>query len=85
LFFLFLNERGEVTEGSISNLFIEKNGELYTPPVSCGLLPGIFRAHVLRTDPKAHEKVLTADDLRTADALFLCNSVRGWRKVTLSE
>ncbi len=83
--YLFLNERGEVTEGSISNLFIEKNGALYTPPVSCGVLPGIYRGHVLRTEPKALEKVLSIDDLRTADALLLCNSVRGWRKVTLSE
>ncbi|MBP6673521.1 MAG: chorismate-binding protein, partial [Bacteroidetes bacterium] len=83
--YLFLNERNEVTEGSIHNLFIEKNGLLITPPLTCGVLAGIYRNDVLRTNPTAVERVLTVEDLRTADAIFLCNSVRGWRKVTLSE
>jgi para-aminobenzoate synthetase/4-amino-4-deoxychorismate lyase len=83
--YLFLNERNEMTEGSIHNIFIEKNGVLMTPPVASGILAGIYRNDVLRTNPSAVEHILTADDLRTADAIFLCNSVRGWRKVTLSE
>jgi para-aminobenzoate synthetase / 4-amino-4-deoxychorismate lyase len=80
---LFLNEREEVIEGAISNLFIEKEGLWLTPPVACGLLPGIYRRHLLETNPAATEKVLTLADLAAADAVYLCNAVRGLRKVTL--
>jgi len=83
--FIFLNENGEVTEGTITNLFIEKEGLLYTPPIHCGMLSGIYRNEVLRTNPTASEKVIKIDDLRTSDALYICNSVRGWLKVSLSE
>jgi para-aminobenzoate synthetase/4-amino-4-deoxychorismate lyase len=79
---LFLNERGEVTEGAISNVFIEKEGRWLTPPVACGLLPGIYRRHLLETKP-AEEKVLRMEDLATADAIYICNAVRGCRRVTL--
>ena len=78
---LFANERGEITEGAISNLFLEKDGLLITPPLSSGVLPGVFRRHLLETDPAAVEEVLTVEDLRSADAVFLCNSVRGMHKV----
>ncbi len=82
--YIFLNEKDEITEGSISNIFIEKNDTLFTPPVQCGLLTGIYRNEVLRTNPNAVEKIITLDDLRSSDAVFLCNSIRGWSKVTLS-
>jgi para-aminobenzoate synthetase/4-amino-4-deoxychorismate lyase len=81
---IFLNERSELAEGSISNLFIERHGALYTPPLSSGVLPGIFRRHLLETNPNAQEKILTLPDLHSADAIFLCNSLRGLRKVKLS-
>jgi len=80
---LFLNERGEVTEGAISNLFIEKDGQWFTPPLSCGLLPGTYRRHQLETMDAAAERVLRLEDLATADAVYLCNSVRGLRKVNV--
>jgi para-aminobenzoate synthetase/4-amino-4-deoxychorismate lyase len=80
---LFVNEREEVTEGAISNVFLEKEGLWFTPPVACGLLPGIYRRHLLETHPAATEKVLTLADLAAADAVYLCNAVRGLRKVTL--
>src|SRR5208282_2714303 len=48
---LFLNLRGEVTEGAISSVFIEKDGRWFTPPVECGLLAGVFRRHLLETRP----------------------------------
>ncbi len=79
---LFLNERDEVTEGAISNVFIEKDGRWFTPPVACGLLPGIYRRHLLETKP-AEEKTLRMEDLTSADAVYICNAVRGCRKVTL--
>ncbi len=80
---IFLNTRGEVCEGSRTNIFAQIEGRLYTPPVHCGLLPGVYRAHVLSTRPEATEKVLTLDDLRRAEALYVCNAVRGWQSAVL--
>ena len=62
---LFLNLRGEVTEGAISNVFVEKDGRWFTPPVECGLLPGVYRRHLLETRPEIEERVLSLEDLRT--------------------
>lgn len=73
---VFLNERGEVCEGTITNVFVRLEGVLVTPPLSCGLLPGILRAELLDSGA-AVERVLTLDDLRRAEALFLGNSLRG--------
>ena len=73
---VFLNERGELTEGSITNLFIERAGILLTPPLSAGLLPGTLRAELLATG-QAREAVLTPDDFDSAEAIWLGNSVRG--------
>jgi len=80
---LFLNLRGEVTEGAISNLFIEKDGRSFTPPIECGLLAGVYRRHLLETRPEIREKVLSLDDLRTANALYITNAVRGLRRVQI--
>jgi para-aminobenzoate synthetase / 4-amino-4-deoxychorismate lyase len=81
--FLFFNERGEVTEGTIHNVFVVKRGLWRTPPVSCGLLPGTFRDHILKTRKSAREAILTSVDLNSADAIYLCNSVRGIYRVAL--
>lgn len=78
---LFLNERGEVTEGAISNIFIERDGRLLTPPVTCGLLPGIARQRILEEHPNAQEALLTLDDLLTAEKVYICNAIRGLRQV----
>jgi len=77
---LFLNERGEVTETAINNFFIEKDGRWFTPPVACGLLPGIYRKHLLEIKPEAAERVLRLEDLASADAVYVCNAVRGCRR-----
>ncbi len=79
---LFVNTREEVTEGTISNLFVEKNGMLYTPPVSSGLLAGTFRRSLLE-DGKVEERILRMEDVVAADALFVANSVRGLVQVRL--
>jgi para-aminobenzoate synthetase/4-amino-4-deoxychorismate lyase len=76
---LFLNLRGEITEGAIHNIFIEKDGRLLTPPIDCGLLPGVHRRHILATHSNAEERVLAIEDLRNADAIYFCNAVRGLR------
>ncbi|MFZ0735433.1 MAG: chorismate-binding protein, partial [Candidatus Sulfotelmatobacter sp.] len=80
---LFLNLRGEVTEGAISNIFIEKEGQWFTPPIECGLLAGVQRRHILETQPNVEEKVLYLRDLRQADAIYLSNAVRGLRPVVI--
>ena len=74
---LHFNEKGELTEGAAHNVFVVKEGVWRTPPVACGLLPGIFRAHILKTSRNSREAILGLDDLKRADAVFLCNSVRG--------
>ncbi|QEX16822.1 aminodeoxychorismate synthase, component I [Hypericibacter terrae] len=73
---LFLNERGELTEGSRTNLFLERGGRLLTPPLSSGLLDGTLRRELLATG-RAQEAVLTLEDLARAEHVFLGNSVRG--------
>jgi len=78
---LFLNQRGEVTEGAISSIFLGKSGRWVTPPVTSGLLPGVYRRHLLATRPEIEERILTLDDLRSADAVYLANAVRGLRRV----
>jgi para-aminobenzoate synthetase / 4-amino-4-deoxychorismate lyase len=81
---LFMNLRGEVTEGAISNIFAVKDGRWFTPPLECGLLAGVYRRHLLQTRPEIEERVLFIDDLRNADAIYLANAVRGLRRVELS-
>jgi para-aminobenzoate synthetase/4-amino-4-deoxychorismate lyase len=75
---VFLNERGEVTEGSRTNLFIERDGALLTPPVHCGLLAGTLRRDMIENSSlTVEERVLTLADLETAERIYLGNSVRG--------
>jgi para-aminobenzoate synthetase/4-amino-4-deoxychorismate lyase len=81
---IFTNEKGEITEGAISNLFIKKNGKLYTPPVTSGLLDGIYRRYMLSLNRlQVKEKVLYKKDLLNAQEIYLCNSVRGLVRVYL--
>lgn len=71
---LFLNTRGEVCEGGITSVFVERGGKLLTPPLSCGLLAGVLRADLLDAG-RAVEAVLGLDDLE--DGFFVGNSLRG--------
>ncbi|MGQ0456434.1 MAG: aminodeoxychorismate synthase component I [Hyphomicrobium sp.] len=73
---IYLNDRGELAEGSRTTIFIERNGKLETPELGSGLLPGTLRA-VLIAEGRATEARLTMKDLNQADAVFLGNSVRG--------
>jgi len=76
------NERGEVTETCVGNIVVLLEGKLVTPPVSSGLLPGIFRARLIR-DGKVTERVIKVDDLKRIKRIFTVNSVRGWRRAVL--
>jgi para-aminobenzoate synthetase/4-amino-4-deoxychorismate lyase len=78
---LFFNLRGELTEGAISSVFIEKDGRLLTPPIDCGLLPGVYRRHLLETRSNVEERILHETEIRHADAVYLANAVRGLRPV----
>jgi para-aminobenzoate synthetase/4-amino-4-deoxychorismate lyase len=80
---LFLNEREEITEGAISNVFVEKDGRILTPPVDCGVLAGVYRRYMLQTRPEIEERFLMLDDLRRSDAVYICNAVRGLRKAQI--
>jgi para-aminobenzoate synthetase/4-amino-4-deoxychorismate lyase len=70
------NTRNEVTESCIATVVVDLGGSLFTPPVACGLLPGVSRARLLRAGT-VRERVITVDDLRKADHLYLSNAVRG--------
>lgn len=80
---LFLNTREEITEGAVHNIFIENSGRWYTPPLDCGVLPGIYRRHLLSTRPEIEEKILTLNELKAANGVYICNAVRGLRRVTV--
>ncbi len=71
-----LNNRGEVTEGAISNLAAQIDGRWVTPPLECGLLPGLWRARRL-AEGGIMERVIRLDDLLRATRIVLANSVRG--------
>ncbi len=75
---LFCNDRGEVTEGARSTLFVKLSGRWHTPPLASGLLPGVMRRMIL-DDPAwaATERPLTLDDLRAAEEVVVCNALRG--------
>lgn len=75
---LLANERGEICEGTITNLFVDtgEGGPLLTPALTCGLLPGILRGELL-DQGRAREAVLTLRDLTAARQLFVGNSLRG--------
>ncbi|WP_036056760.1 aminodeoxychorismate synthase component I [Leptospira noguchii] len=77
---LFLNEKKEIIEGSISNIFVKIGDSYFTPPVSSGLLPGIFRNRLLKRKG-FYEKTLSLEDLFRSDLVFLCNSLRGILRV----
>jgi 4-amino-4-deoxychorismate lyase len=68
---LFLNERGEVCEGTITNLFFDRGQGMRTPPLSCGLLPGVLRAEL-----SCPEEVLMVEDLPSV-RLWVGNALRG--------
>ena len=71
---LLVREDGLVTEGSISNVFVERDGKLLTPPAALGLLPGVLRRQLL-DEGRAEEAELTLDDL--AEGFFIGNATRG--------
>lgn len=71
------NPEGFVTESTIANIVVDRKGELITPPLSAGLLPGIMREVLLR-EGRIKEAMCSVEELKAAEKVFLINSVRGW-------
>jgi para-aminobenzoate synthetase/4-amino-4-deoxychorismate lyase len=77
---ILYNEAGEVTESTIANLVVDINGSLYTPPVSCGLLPGTYREWMLEMK-MVEERPITVEETLASPDVYLVNSVRGMYSV----
>lgn len=71
---ILLNTRGFIAEATASNLFIVREGHIFTPPIADGALPGTMRAEVIETF-SCEEKTLMPDDVYAADGVFLTNSL----------
>jgi para-aminobenzoate synthetase/4-amino-4-deoxychorismate lyase len=80
---LFFNERGELAEGGRSSVFVRIGGNWLTPPLSCGLLPGVMRSVVLEAW-NAREQVITRVMLEGAEEIAVCNALRGAMRATLA-
>ncbi|MCH7910073.1 MAG: aminodeoxychorismate synthase component I, partial [Candidatus Hydrogenedentes bacterium] len=76
------NRNGELTESTLANLVVELDGRLLTPPVSCGLLPGVMRG-LLLDEGEIEEGIVTKADLARAGSVRLVNSVRKWIDISL--
>jgi branched-chain amino acid aminotransferase group I len=74
-----LNEQGYLAEGSTTNIFVVSNGELITPSLESGVLPGITREAVLEiagnSDIRATERLVKLEELVEAQEAFVTNSV----------
>lgn len=83
---ILCNRRGEVSEGSTSNVFIVQGERLRTPDIGAGLLAGITREVLVELAQAARipvdEGALRPEDLYAADEVFLTSSVRGIMPVT---
>jgi para-aminobenzoate synthetase / 4-amino-4-deoxychorismate lyase len=79
---LLYNEKGELTEFTIGNLVVELDGGLFTPPISCGVLAGTFRAYLMETG-QVMERTLFVQDLARCSKIFRVNSIRGWQAAEL--
>jgi para-aminobenzoate synthetase/4-amino-4-deoxychorismate lyase len=79
---LLWNDRGELTESTIANVVVEVGGQRLTPPVACGLLPGVERARAL-AEGRAREGVVRITELRPGQRLWLLSSLRGSREARI--
>lgn len=83
---IFLNSLGNVAEGTVSNVFMVRQGELLTPPQEAGLLPGTVRQLILELAPAAgyrcREENFITGDILSADECFVTNSLMGVMPVT---
>jgi para-aminobenzoate synthetase/4-amino-4-deoxychorismate lyase len=82
---LFFNERGELTEGGRSSVFVRFGEHWYTPPLASGVLPGVIRSALLAAPAwNASERVITREMLEQADDIVVCNALRGPLRAVLA-
>jgi para-aminobenzoate synthetase/4-amino-4-deoxychorismate lyase len=74
---IFVNARGEVTEGARSNLLVKINGRWWTPPLASGVLAGVMRARLLQRCPGVGERVLSVQEVLGAQEIRVCSALRG--------
>jgi len=79
---LFLNQYDQLCEGSRSNVYLQLDGDWYTPPLTCGALPGIMRETLLESG-QVRERILHLHEIAAAQGLRVSNAVHGWRDVRL--
>ena len=79
---ILVNDRGEATESTIANLAVRLHGRWVTPPLDAGLLPGTYRAILVR-EGRLLERPVSVADLSLAEEVALVSSVRGWRRAVL--
>ena len=80
---IFVNEHGMVTEGATHSIFVRHGQRWRTPPLSSGVLPGVYRGWLLASDPSITEQDIPLNDLWISDEICLTNAVRGRRRVML--
>ena len=81
--FIYLNERNEVCEGTITNIFVKIEGNWLTPPLSSGCLPGVLRRKKIE-DASCKVKIVTLSDLKGAEKITVGNALRGEIEAVLS-
>ncbi len=79
---IFLSPSDTLCEGSFTSLYLEIDGQLFTPPLSANILPSILRADLIETG-KAFERILDLNDLARADKIYCGNSLRGLQTAKL--
>ena len=73
---IFLNTKGQISEGTVSNIFFVRRNQICTPQVYCGLLPGIMREYLLE-NYDINERVIYPEELKYYDECFVTNSLMG--------
>lgn len=73
---VFLNTKGEISEGASTNIFLVKNGKLLTPSVESGLLPGILRGYICEKY-EVEERSIRHEEVIECEEMFLTNSLLG--------
>ena len=80
---IYINERNEVCEGTITNIFVKTAGQWLTPPLSSGCLPGVLRRKKIE-DASCKVKIITFSDLQRAEKITVGNALRGEIEAVLS-
>ena len=85
----FFSPAGHLACASVANVFVQMDGAIFTPPVGDGALPGVMRNWILGRgrvgDFAVSERSISLDDLRSADRVFLTNSLRLFQPVSAFE